>query len=68
MKPITFINLLRKSDFYIEYIYSEGGCYQFYKILKKLFPTSEPFINNQENHIITKIDDVYYDAEIIINS
>jgi arginyl-tRNA synthetase len=58
---LEFIDTLRQSDRYIESIYLQGGCYQFYKILKSLFPTASPYFNSKKDHVVTKIDDIYYD-------
>ncbi len=40
--------------------YMEGGCYEFYLKLKEKFPDAEAYYNS--NHVITKIDDKYYDS------
>lgn len=61
MKPINFIKTLAKSDKYIEVIFMNGGCYQFYKVLKTVFPGSKPYINVEKNHVVTKIDGEFYD-------
>ncbi len=67
LEPIEFIEALRKSDGYIETIYTFGGCYQFYKILKLLYPDAEGYKvkNNKDDkdytHIVTKIKGKFYD-------
>ncbi len=65
IEPIEFINKLRESDRYIEVIYTEGSCYQFFKVLKALYPNAKPikvkWKNTIYNHIITEIDNRYYD-------
>jgi hypothetical protein len=61
MKPIEFITALRATDEYIETIYMNGSCYQFHLFLRKMYPESEPFINKQEDHVITKIGRRFYD-------
>lgn len=40
-------------------IFSGGSCLNFYFILRRVWPQAIPFYNI--NHIITKIDDRYYD-------
>ena len=35
-----------------------GNCYQFYEILKTIFPDAEPYENG---HVLTKIDGEFYD-------
>jgi hypothetical protein len=64
--PLVFINLLRNSDNYIKTIYLNGGCYQFHLILKTLYPKAVPYVvgyrpNSRMDHVITKIDNKYYD-------
>lgn len=61
MKLIDFINSLRESDFYIEHIYTQGGCYQFYLILSKMYKGCIPYISKRKNHIITRYKGKYYD-------
>lgn len=54
-----FISTIRDSFIGSQQVYTEGSCYHFYLILKKVFPNAEPFYD--EDHIVTKIDDKYYD-------
>lgn len=69
MDPLTVINALRESDQYISIIYMNGGCWQFHKVLKVIFPAAEPFkvsINptiriDYFDHVVTKIGDRYFD-------
>lgn len=67
VEPINFINTLRESDTYIPYIYLHGGCYQFYKVLKLLYPRKAVAYKvkttqlSDYDHILTKIDGKYYD-------
>ena len=61
MNPLNFIDILRNSDKYIKTIYTQGGCYQLYIVLSELYPEAEPFISSSLDHIITKIDNKYYD-------
>ena len=61
LNPIDIINVMRNSDSYIEDIYLNGGCYQFYKILKTIFPGAQPYINERKDHIATLIDNNLYD-------
>lgn len=66
-KVLKFIDALRNSDFFIEHLYLNGSCYQFHRLLKELYPDAEPFINEGKNHIITRIDGLYYDITGIVN-
>ena len=61
MKPEAFIETLNRTDEYISIIFLNGGCYQFYKVLKSLYPSAKPYINLSNNHIITKIGNEYFD-------
>jgi hypothetical protein len=58
---LQFINAIRKTDKYIEMIYMNGACYQFFLLLKTYFPECEPYITNEKNHVITKYNGKYYD-------
>lgn len=40
-------------------IFTMGNCYQFYEILKSIFPSAIAYYDG--NHIWTKIEDNYYD-------
>ena len=63
--PEKLIEALRKSDEYIKSIYLNGGCWQFYKFLKLLYPKAKPYkvsISGADiDHIVTKIGNKYYD-------
>ncbi|MGL5262537.1 MAG: hypothetical protein ACRC9P_09155 [Bacteroides sp.] len=64
---VAFIEALRNSDYYIKYIYTMGGCYQFYKILKTLDSRAMPYINRiEENHIVTRIGGYMYDIDGLV--
>lgn len=61
-----FLKTLRESDFFIRYIYTRGGCYQLYKILKVLWPEAEPFALGKGNsmaHVATKISGLLWDID-----
>lgn len=68
-RVLAFLKALRESDFYIEYIYTCGGCYQLYKVLKVLWPSAKPYLSVQTTHIITKIGSYYFDinGEVKVN-
>jgi hypothetical protein len=63
MKPLDIIDPLRKTDPYIQNIYSMGGCYQFYIFLKAIFPQAKPFMSKMNNHVVTEIDGKLYDID-----
>lgn len=66
LEPKYFIDLIRKSDRYIEAIYTEGGCYQFHLILKGIFPSAVPLINIKKDHVVSKIDHKLYDIRGVV--
>lgn len=67
VNPLEFLSLLKDSDRYIQIIYTRGGCYQLYKILKLIYPSAIAYKVKYEkydvgyDHIITRIEDRYYD-------
>jgi hypothetical protein len=63
MNPLDIINPLRKTDPYIQNIFSLGGCYQFYIFLKHIFPNAKPYMHYKKTHVVTKIGDKYYDID-----
>lgn len=63
-KVIDFIRVARNSFPDAAIVYTWGGCYGFYLILKHLFPTAKAYFADSEyEHIITKIGDNFYDIK-----
>lgn len=60
-KVLKFLKALKDSDFYIQHIYTNGGCFQLYKILKTIWPQAKPYTNTYIAHVATMIDGVLYD-------
>ena len=58
--PVVFLKALRESDMFIEHIYSYGGCYQLYKILKTIYPSAFPY-HLAMGHVATMIEGTLYD-------
>ena len=54
-----FISTIRDSFIGSQQVYTEGSCYQFYLILKNVFPDAICWYD--ECHIITEIDGRFYD-------
>lgn len=54
-----FIASIRDSFIGSQQVYTEGSCYHLYLILKSVFPSAKPYYNTY--HIITKIDNKFYD-------
>ena len=55
----SFISVIKNSFYGSEIVYTHGSCYQFFLILKQVFPSAKAYYNN--NHVITKIGTKYYD-------
>ena len=68
MKIFDFINALKQTDKYIEIIFKNGGCYQFYLLIKKLYPESEAYINSEKDHVVIKYQGKFYDITGIIDN
>jgi len=58
---LNIIKAIRESWSSSVVVYTYGCCYQFYEILKAIFPTAESYWDG--NHIFTKIDGEYYDIK-----
>lgn len=59
MNPDDFIKTIRNSFVGSVQVYTQGSCYQFFRILKSVFPQAEAYYDS--DHVITKIDDKFYD-------
>jgi hypothetical protein len=65
---LLFIELIKESCPEIQtFIFTHGACYQFHLILKSKFPEAIPYYN--EDHVISKIGDSYFDitGEVIVD-
>lgn len=63
-KIIALIKVVRESfhDSYL--VYSYGGCYGFFQIIKHIFPEARPyFVDTDEDHILSKIEKRFYDIK-----
>ena len=58
-KVLEFITTVRASFGGSIAVYTCGNCYQFYEILKIVFPDAEAF--DAGGHVYTKIDNNFYD-------
>jgi len=41
--------------------FTDGGCFQLYKVLKELYPEAEAWYDYIDGHVYTKIGDTLYD-------
>ena len=58
-KILSFIETVRSSFGGSIAVYTTGNCYQFYEILKEVFPDAEAFYDG--NHVWTRIGHKYFD-------
>lgn len=58
-KILKVIGAIRTSFIGADYIYKNGSCFQFVKILQEIFPSVECWYD--QDHAIAKIRDKYYD-------
>lgn len=61
---VDFISTVRNSFYGAEIVYTHGSCYQFYLILKQVFPTAKAYWNH--DHVISKIGKFYYDINGVV--
>lgn len=73
-KVLNFIKEFKGNDIQniiMTELFTKGNCYQFYKILKSVFNKAEAYFIGQNEceweHIITKINNKYYDINGLIN-
>lgn len=65
--PSQFLSQLSGSDPAIKSIYTTGGCYQLYKLLKLIYPTAEAMIQTDGQHVATLIGGKLYDIGGVID-
>lgn len=58
-KVLNFISAVRNSFGGAHMVYTRGSCYQFYLVLKQVFPDAIAFYNS--DHVITKIGTKFFD-------
>lgn len=58
---LEFITTVRASFGGSIAVYTMGNCYQFYEILKVVFPNAEPYESG--GHVVTKINGEFYDIK-----
>jgi len=59
MTPENVIKTIRESFGASITVYTFGNCYQFYEILKTIFPEAKAYESG--GHVYTKIDNEFYD-------
>lgn len=61
---LNLISTIRESFGSSIATYTQGNCYQFYEILKVIFPNAEAY---ESGHIYTKINGKFYDIRGELN-
>ena len=56
---LGIIKTIRESFIGAEYVYTHGSCFQFYRILKKLYPETCAYYDG--DHVISMIGNRMYD-------
>lgn len=61
-KILSLLKTIRYSFHDAPIVYTRGGCYGLYQILKEVFPSAQAYFDDKdEEHILTRIGDRYYD-------
>ena len=60
-KILRIIEAIRESHPDLTVIYTQGSCYEFSNILKQIFPEAKSYRTYDNNHIVTRIDEYFYD-------
>jgi hypothetical protein len=60
-KIISFIRALRNSFHEATIVYTHGACYEFYNIMKNLYPEAEAYMTEDAQHVVVKIGGRFYD-------
>lgn len=62
---LNFIEIIRDSFPQATEVYTSGSCFQFYRILKRVYSEAEAYYNI--SHVITKIGRYYYDINGVVH-
>lgn len=60
-RVLSIVHTLSSASPAIRTIFTQGACYRLYDLLSVYFPDAEPWLS--VGHVITKIDDRYYDID-----
>lgn len=67
LKPKEFIDTLRNSFDGCDEVYLSGSCYHLFTILKLVFPRAECYFSISKSHVITKINNQFFDINGLVN-
>ena len=59
--PVDFISTISDLDPSLKRICLNGACYKFHLVLKSAFPEAVAYMNEQRDHVVTKIGTDLYD-------
>lgn len=63
MEVLSLIKSIRDSFKGSVVVYTEGGCYKFFEILKSVFPQSKAWYDGIDCHVYTEIEGKFYDIK-----
>lgn len=66
MNLLDIITAIRESHPSMVYLYTEGQCYNFHKIIKSIVPEAEPYYSDNEGHVYSKINGDFYDIRGLV--
>ena len=58
---LHFLAILRDSVPDAVPLYTQGGCWQLFVLLRTVWPQATPWYNHVDGHVITEIDGHFYD-------
>lgn len=53
--------MVRESFSLASEVYTQGGCYRFHLILKRIWPQAVPYYETLDGHVVTMIEGRLYD-------
>lgn len=56
-----FLYLLRSTHPLMEKIYTQGGCYQLFAMIKAVFPEARCFYDQKRDHVYTELGERFFD-------
>lgn len=59
----NFIACIRNIDPMLSFIFKNGACYRFAKYIKAHYPSSLLYISDEDQHVIVKYKNAYYDID-----
>lgn len=61
MTPEEFITTVRASKEDAVYYYTKGGCWEFFELARKQFPTAVPLYAENPGHVAVKVGSQVFD-------